>query len=332
MLALISPWYRTYGQDWALTYGSPYVNPQDPWWNAMPVCPAARPWQDLYIGTVHHSLAQYDFDGIYLDLFLPWRCANAVHGCGYTDEEGQRRGEHRIWAMREQMKRLYRVVHARPNGYLIGHISAAFIPPLHGFIDTAVNGEQYWTHFHARGGTDYHAALPLDKCRTEVLGRQWGWIPLWLPQFKDISAATSRQMLSLILLHDSLVWPAYMDANEYHQANAILWRLGFVDAEFVGYFDAPPPAQANSPDVWVSAYKKCAGQEGRVILIITNHGPEAGRFQIAPNAAALGLPPGELRVTEYLDLQTQRPLACQEGTFEIDIPGRDYRIVSIRSL
>ncbi len=327
-LALHCPWYSTFGQDWYLTYGAGYENPTNPWWNSKPVCPASR-WQDLYIGTIDHSLTTTGFDGVYLDTFLPWKCANADHGCGYVDDEGKRQGEYTIWSMREQMKRLYRVVHSRKNGSIIGHISSTPMPPIYGFIDSALNGEQYWSYFNTQGGVDYHDVLPLDKCRTEVMGRQWGWAPLWLPQFKAAAAGASREMLSLILLHDCLVIPVCMDQGEAHLSNAILFRLGFVDSQFVGYFDSPAPASTDSPEVLVSAYKRLHGKAGSAILIVTNHGLKAGLFHVSPNAQALELGPGEWRATLHQDLTTTTPLPRRESAFDIEIPAKDFRIVSI---
>ncbi|MHB9071343.1 MAG: glycoside hydrolase domain-containing protein [Sedimentisphaerales bacterium] len=330
-LGTASPWYSTYGEEWNLTYGIGYECSEVEWLNAKGVCPASK-WQDLYIGTIAtSSLPAYDFDGVYLDLFLPWKCANAAHGCGYIDDNGVRQGEYTIWPMRDQMKRLYRVVHARKDGAIIGHLSANFIPAIHGFVDSALNGEQYWTYFNGQGGVDYHDILTLDKCRTEVLARQWGWAPLFLPEFKTTARQTSREMLSLILLHDSLVVPAFMDASEAHLSNAILWKLGFVEAEFIGYFDSPQPATADSPDVYVSAYKNAGGKTGSAILIVTNHGLKDGTFNIVPNTDALGLTSAKWTAAECIDKETQKTLVSRDNAFEISLPGKDFKIVSIGS-
>ena len=326
-LGVISPWYRMYGEDWFLTEGVGYENATNEWFNAKPVCPASR-WQDLYIGTVAtRSLPIYNFDGVYLDTYMPFKCSNAAHGCGYIDDYGKRQGEYTIWPMREQMKRLYRVVHARPNGTIIGHISSTPMPPIYSFVDSALSGEQYWTYFHVQGGVDYHDVLPLDKCRTEVMGRQWGWAPLWLPQFKNAASATSRELLSLVLLHDSLVIPAYMDTYETQISNKYLSELGFVDSEFVGYFDSPPPATADSPNVYVSAYKDAGGTPGDGILIITNHSLSAGAFNIVPNLSVLGLTSG----WHAIDKQYSMTLTNVNDTFDIYIPAKDFSIVSISS-
>jgi len=279
-------------------------------------------------------MAKYDYDGTYIDLFIPYPCANPVHGCGYVDDNGRRQPEFTIWAMREQMKRLYRVVKARENGYVIDHVSMVLIPPLHAFVDTHVNGEHFWRHFALDGGTDYHDVLPLDVCRADLMGRQWGWIPLWLPMLKNPSlipdwTASSRQMLSLVLLHDSLVLPAYMDGHEYHQANAILTRLGFIDAEFAGYFDTPPPATTDDPDVLASAYVRTGGKSGAAILLITNHSLEDKVSRISMNAGRLELGSGDRKVLEHRSVETSTPLSVIGDGFTIEIPAKDFRIVSV---
>ena len=326
-LANISPWYRLYGKDWELTEGVGYENATDEWYNAEPVCPASK-WQDLYIGTIAtRSLPIYDFDGVYLDTYMPYKCKNAAHGCGYIDDYGVRQGEYTIWPMREQMKRLYRVVHAKAGASIIGHISSTPMPPIYSFIDSALSGEQYWTYFQVQGGVDYHTVLPLDKCRTEVMGRQWGWAPLWLPEFKTAASATSRELLSLILLHDSLILSANMDGYEANISNKYLWELGFVNSEFVGYFDSPPPATASSPNIYVSAYKDANGIPGDVILIITNHGLTGGTFNIVPNLGALGLSSGWTAIEKQYNMT----LTNVNDAFDVYLPGKDFTIVSISS-
>ena len=83
-----NPWYHTYGEPWALTGAAP-IRRNDPW-EAKAVCPAAAKWRDLYMGTIHHAMAKYDYDGTYIDLFIPYPYANTVHGCGYVDDTGRR--------------------------------------------------------------------------------------------------------------------------------------------------------------------------------------------------------------------------------------------------
>ncbi len=329
-LANNSPWFSTYGKDWALTYGVPGREfPDDPWGNASAVCPNSK-FQDLYVGTMDMSMTKNGFDGAYIDLFYPWKCANAAHGCGYVDESGRRQSEYCIWSMREEMKRLYRVVHSRKNGYIMGHISASYLPAVHGFVDTAVDGEQYQTHFTVAKGVDYHDVLTLEKCRAEVSGRQWGWIPMWLPQFwVKVARPSSRQMLSLIMLHDCLVWPAYMDSGEYHLANATLTKLGYVKSQFIGYYDKQSPANADNSDVFVSAYKNPGGDSKRAILFVTNHGLTKGTFTITPNVQVLGLGSDNWTASECPDMTARKPLARNGAGFEIEIAGKDFAIVAL---
>ena len=334
-ISVHNPWCHTYGEPWALT-GAASLRTNDLWWEARPVCPSAKQWQDLYIGSLYHAMEKYDYDGVYLDLFIPFKCNNPKHGCGYIDDNGERQHEYTFWAMREQMKRLYRIVKARENGFLVDHISMVLMSPLQSFVDVHVNGEHYWRDFALNGEIDYHNILPLDMCQSDLMGRQWGWIPLWLPMFKDPQlipdlTASSRQLLSLILLHDSLILPAYMDTHEYHQANAVLTNLGFVDSEYIGYFESPAPAKTNNPDVLVSAYRKPNGDTSKAILIITNHGDANGvRVMVIPNRKTLGLPGGMLKAMEYYDTLTAKPRSCWDNRFRIEIGPKDFRIVSIR--
>ena len=76
---------------WSETHetGAAPIRRNDPW-EAKAVCPAAAKWRDLHMGTIHHAMAKYDYDGTYIDLFIPYPYANTVHGCGYVDDNGRR--------------------------------------------------------------------------------------------------------------------------------------------------------------------------------------------------------------------------------------------------
>ena len=122
-----------------------------------------------------------------------------------------------------------------------------------------------------------------------------------------------------------------MDTHEHHQANAVLTNLGFVDSEYIGYFESPAPAKTNNPDVLVSAYRKPNGDTSKAILIITNHSDANGvRFTVIPNRKTLGLPGGMLKAMEYYDTITAKPRSCWDNRFRIGIGPKDFRIVSIR--
>ena len=65
------------------------------------------------------------FCGCYTDgLAQVYPCQNTHHGCGYYDSQGVLHSTWPLFATREMLKRMYRLIHARrPDGYLVNHVS-----------------------------------------------------------------------------------------------------------------------------------------------------------------------------------------------------------------
>ena len=83
------------------------------------------------------------FYGCYTDgLPQVYSCQNTHHGCGYADDQGVLHSTWPLFATREMMKRMYRLIHARhTDAYLVNHVSFNLIIPSMSFTDVYYSGE-----------------------------------------------------------------------------------------------------------------------------------------------------------------------------------------------
>lgn len=64
-------------------------------------------------------------------------------------------------------------------------------------------------------------------------------------------------------------------------------EFGYVEAEFIPYFDDKPPATTAMKDVYVSAYKR---EDIRTLLVVGNLSREDRHGAVPINAARVGVP------------------------------------------
>lgn len=109
-------------------------------------------------------------DGIYVDGgYIPWECANAEHGCGYTDYNGKRRTTYPVLKLREHVKKLYETVHKR--GKIIdAHQSSCCTLPTLSFCDSYYDGENIQDYL----SNDNMELLSLEAFRAEYMGYNFG--------------------------------------------------------------------------------------------------------------------------------------------------------------
>ncbi|MBC8875979.1 MAG: hypothetical protein H8E44_41675, partial [Planctomycetes bacterium] len=83
------------------------------------------------------------FIGCYTDgLAQVYPCRNTHHGCGYVDENGTLQSTWPLFATREMLKRMYKLIHARhAEGYLVNHVSFNTMIPSMSFTDVYYTGE-----------------------------------------------------------------------------------------------------------------------------------------------------------------------------------------------
>jgi hypothetical protein len=213
---------------------------------------------------------------------------------------------------------MYAVLKAQPGEtFSMAHMSGKMTMPILGFEDSYLDGE----HFRGRVKDSYLDMMSLDTFRAEFMGRQWGIMPYFLPEFHppyDTQVEPTRGLMALLMLHDTAVWPIWCNADVVNEALAALDAFGYVEADFMGYFDSPAPATTDLKDVYVSAYRKANGE---VLLIVGNVGREPRSGQIRLNRARLGIPGGQL-----VSWPAKEAVPTAGDQLAVSLAGLDYRM------
>jgi hypothetical protein len=170
----------------------------------------------------------------------------------------------------------------------------------------------------------YLDVMTLDSFRAEYMGRQWGLMPFFIPEFDAEHAQQvepTRGMMALLMIHDVSPWPIWCNGKVLNEAFEALDEFGYVDAGFIPYFDAVPPATTDMPEVYVSAYTK---PNGRALLVIANLSKADRQGFVTPNAARLGT-----KLNTVRDWPSKEPLAVKDGRLSLTVPRLGYRMVVV---
>jgi len=315
-----SPEWKKYSSLWSVSqydaasadvraFGSPFAM----------VSPAAPSWSDFIVWKTKQFIDRYGLSSIYHDNTQPYPIASPATGVGYI-RQGKPKAEFPILHYRSLYRRMYSVMKSNPKPTLtIAHISSKLTIPLLAFTDAYLDGEQFADVVK----DDYMDVLALDAFRSEFIGRQWGLIPIFLPEFRrPYSEATepTRGLMALLMLHDVLIWPQWCNVEMVNAALYGLDDFGYFDAEFIPYFDPIPPATSTLKDVYVSAYKKT---DGKVLLIIANLSRENRTGQLFVNARRLGR-----EINKIITWPDKRPVSSKgDGLIELSIPRHGYRMI-----
>jgi hypothetical protein len=127
--------------------------------------------------------------------------------------------------------------------------------------------------------------------------------------------------MALLLIHDTGVWPIWCNAKVVDEAYRAMDAFGFVDSEFLPYFDEQPPATTGLPDVYVSAYRR---DDGQALLVIANLGREERTGAVRLDLKRLNVP-----ATHVCTWPDQQPLTLTDNTLQVTVPGLGYRLVRV---
>lgn len=228
--------------------------------------PASEGYADSLSTAFASYMKKYNLDGYYLDggdLFKYW-----------TDSRGNRFFP--ILAYRELQRKLYEAVKkTNPEALIITHMSTQMDIPVLAYSDAYVDGEQFRTKndgiVHYKVNDSYLDVISLEQFRTEFMGKQWGLIPFFLPEFSVNDQKLEQPTLglaTLLLLHDVQLWAGNSNKKVWEELYEYLDEFGFTSkgVEFFSYYADTPIATSKQEDVLVSAYQKGA----ETLLIIVN--------------------------------------------------------------
>jgi len=269
-----APDFDTYFDDFVTV---PYVDRAS---GEIDVCPRGI-YKDFILHYMYILINTYDFDGWYFDMQPAGKCSNQNHGCGFVDDNGVLQPEEPIFAAREWRKRAANILYEKTGDvFIIEHMSAKLRINTHSFSTVLFDGEQFNAEW-ANPGYDYIGNIGLAWFRAEFMGKQWGLIPTFLPEMHDddnenLDPLPTRNLMTLILLHDGLVTLAYCNRQVVEDIWEAKDLFGMHPTEFLPYWN-------NSSQIWVtsssdvvkvSAYRK---PDANKALIIVGNISEADR-------------------------------------------------------
>lgn len=284
------------------------------------VSPVGEGFEDFIIAKNKCFIDRFGIDGLYHDNTHPYGSSERDAGLGY-ERGGKRCPTYPILAYRALYRRMYGVIKGAPREtFTMAHMSGKVTIPILAYDDSYLDGE----HFRGRVKDTYMDVLSLDTFRTEFMGRQWGIMPFFLPEFDAEYAKQvepTRGLMALLMIHDVSPWPIWCNAAVMNEALAALDEFGHVDSEFLPYFDAVPPATTEMTDIYVSAYKRA---DGRALLIAANLSKEDRQGTVRINAERIGVSIGKL-----MSWPDKQPLAADNGQVRLDVPKLSYRMVIV---
>jgi hypothetical protein len=241
-----------------------YVHSRQPEQRDYPVCHRSS-YPAKWADGISTLFKDYGIDGLYLDgAACPIPCANARHGCGYTDAGGQLHPTYPIFAARETMKRLRTICESQSKPTMIvAHMSSMITLPSLSFADVLLTGEQYW-----KSPDDYRP--PIEFFRTECMGHNHG-IPTHFIGYPPLGEEYARTMIGL---HNS---PSPWCPGNVEMCR--IYRDFDVDAAvWTPYWASKPLASANAKDVLISGF---IHPNGRALLAVGNLAMKQCKAEIA---------------------------------------------------
>jgi hypothetical protein len=166
--------------------------------------------------------------------------------------------------------------------------------------------------------------IGLDTWRIGYTGRQWGLIPIMLPEFTGDylkQDEPTRGLATLTMLHDCSVWPIMSKLSVWNEMYEALDAFGYVDSDFIPYFDPTPPASTDMKDVYISVYKR---SDGRALAIVGNTSREDRSGTVTLNAKRIGLP-----VAGVLSWPDKTAMPQNGDKITLDVPRLGYRMLLI---
>lgn len=281
-------------------YGAPFirVNPLAPW------------WPSLFSERTRSFVGQFDLDGVYYDNLFLYPLAATRRPVD---------GHYPLLAYRRLLEKLYIDVKCQnPDALVIGHASGQLVAPLLSFVDVFVDGEQYRNRLQG----SYVDVVSMAQWRAEFVGRQWGFQPLFLPQFPlpyRHQAAPTRELMMLMLLHNIPVWPLWSDLDSVDEAQFTLHKYKDTQTDFVAYHAGENSVSHSLEDVYVSHYSR----PGDMLLVAGNLARQQRRGSLCVEAGA------EISVKTW---PAGENLKVDAGCFEAVLGSRDYAMYLVESL
>jgi hypothetical protein len=320
------------------------------------VSPHNKDYCDFIVWKNKQFICSYGIDGVYHDLTQPWGSDNLVSGCGYI-RCGKTRPTYPILAYRELYRRMYSVLKSvleslPKETFTMAHMSGNVVIPILAYDDSYLDGEHLAGPIKKNENSNYLDVLSdpqdvdriqsaLEHFRIEFMGRQWGLMPFFLPEFDEkqsIEKGPTRLLMALLMIHDVSPWANNCNIDALNDAWKALRDFDYYESDFIPYFDPRPPATFtlnpkppasdlnDNHHVYVSAYQR---PNKRTLFVIANFDKVERVGKLRMNLQRLGLrrPGLKLSVTDWLKKES---LALKgNGVLPLEVPCLDYRMIVV---
>lgn len=287
------------------------------------ITPVGKGWSDFIVWKTKQFIDQFGITSLYHDNTQPYSDYSLLNGIGYI-RNGIPQKAYPILGYRALSRRMYSVLKSYPGQtFTMAHMSSKLTIPILAYEDAYLDGEQF-------GGVvidNYLDVLTLDAFRAEFVGKQWGLIPIFLPEFRQPyidRVEPTRGLMALLMLHDVLIWPQWCNVSVVNEALAALDKFEYANADFIPYYAAKPGATTSIPNVYISAYSK---NEGSSLLIIGNLGRDRKQGFVTLDSTIFK--PDKHVLLSWPDNQK---IESNGNSMNIDMDGLSYKMVAVRPL
>ena len=261
----------------------------------------SKHYQDLMLYRLKNAIEQIGIDGVYLDsLAGSMPCMNALHGCGYVDDEGVRHQTYNGFATRDFMRRIYTLVYQLKgtDGVVDLHASGDFNAA------AAAWATSMWSGEHIRRNRYAFAALSPEAFRNAYTGANIG---VEVEFLHYCIKCGYRAASSLTLVHNVVVRPSEDgDIEELRKIWDVREKMGLDAAQFIGYWEKDCPVFSRQKGIYASCYRK---GDGALVAIVSNLSPERQTVNLEARASGIALPEAfdlDSQDFVYLDLSEKR--------------------------
>ena len=284
-----------------------------------------------FVSGAHQDYAAYylkkmcenGMSGVYNDNAFLRANWDWVTGGAWFDEKGTLHPSYGLWALREHARRqIVTMLEAGVNEpWLTIHHTNANILPIVSFATNLMGMEDKY------GTADFQDRWPRDYIRTVNQGYQAGVFatsiegpfPMTDPAEKT---RVTRTMLATLLPHE--VQPTLSMAGDHQLVRRVLelrqqFGIGADDCAYTAYYDQANPVVQANPDVAISTYRR-----GEHLLLVI------GGFAKAAVTVPIRLRKG--RIVRAVDLETDKPLACERGAASLTLKPHDFALVELRGV
>ena len=273
---------------------------------------AAKGYADYLLAGLEDAFDKYQFDGIYTDGMLSvFANSNAAAGCGWSDAQGRRHPTWPFFAVRENVKRIYKLVKSKPGRIVENHQSFSLPAMLIGFSDKLFTGEL----------EDFS---DLDTARMRFSARPWGvnlqlhrteeWLPLNV--MTGLLVGTQVDGRALGGKHDL--------ARKFMRIRQAMETFGTEKAKFLPFHIAEPSIiEAMPHNVHCAAWMKNDG----ALLVIANYGNAPVNAEIKLKKGFLGSAGLSTKASSAL---TGAKYRYSAETLQVPLLPRNFQMVLIQ--